>query len=314
MSDSGSRSFAQTFVRLSGVFIVLVALGFVGTRISDNLGYLSEFNVDTSLFLSVVVWSVFYALVSLALSFAWFALLNSLGGPSLNFWNCHRIYARSQIAKYIPGNIFHLGGRHALGAQKGLDHSALFAAAILEAGGVVLSASIITLAALSLGPENLWGYSSDYYLCGLLLALIAPIVLVCIAPRLKLLRKIRLFDAKPALVMRQLFTVLVLYILFFVLSGSIIIGIDCYIRGVDGMQDWAVVVVVYAISWVAGFVTPGASAGIGVREAVIVAWLGGVVGEGHGLFIALIFRIVTVLGDVFLFASSFIVGKRESVI
>lgn len=300
-------------MRLCGVIVVLVALWFVGSKIYDNLSYLAEFNVDTSLVLNIVVWAIFYALVSFALSLAWFILLNQFGGSSLNIWACHKIYARSQLAKYIPGNVFHLGSRHALGAVAGLNHSTLFAAAFFEAAGIVISASLITFASLTINPINLWGYSPDYYLLGLVLTCIAPFVLFFVVTRIGIFKRIQFLDVKLTAMVRRLFPAFVCYLVFLILSGLIILWMDCYVRGFNGLQGWLVIVVVYAISWVAGFVTPGASAGIGVREAIMVAWLGGVVGEGHALFIALIFRIVTVLGDVLFFSSSFIVGKRGGV-
>ena len=63
----------------------------------------------------------------------------------------------------------------------------------------------------------------------------------------------------------------------------------------------------YVIAWLAGLVTPGAPAGIGVREAVLLFLLGNVLPHADLLLAVLIGRMVTVFGDTIYFAiSSFI--------
>jgi hypothetical protein len=52
-----------------------------------------------------------------------------------------------------------------------------------------------------------------------------------------------------------------------------------------------------ALAWVAGFVVPGASAGIGVREAVLILALNGALGAEASTAVALMLRVVTTIGD-----------------
>ena len=52
-----------------------------------------------------------------------------------------------------------------------------------------------------------------------------------------------------------------------------------------------------ALAWLAGFLTPGAPAGLGVRESVLLIILAPAAGEASILALAALFRIVTVLGD-----------------
>ena len=52
-----------------------------------------------------------------------------------------------------------------------------------------------------------------------------------------------------------------------------------------------------ALAWLVGFVTPGSSAGIGVREAVLIAALEGSLGAPASGLIALALRLVTIAGD-----------------
>ena len=59
---------------------------------------------------------------------------------------------------------------------------------------------------------------------------------------------------------------------------------------------------VFAAAWVAGFVTPGAPAGLGVREAVLAGGLRPIYGPEVALALPLLFRMVTVTGDGVAFA------------
>ena len=53
-----------------------------------------------------------------------------------------------------------------------------------------------------------------------------------------------------------------------------------------------------AVSWTLGFLTPGAPSGIGVREAVLVFLLSPLVGSAEAIILSILFRLVTVGGDV----------------
>ena len=61
--------------------------------------------------------------------------------------------------------------------------------------------------------------------------------------------------------------------------------------------DTAAVAATLAGAWVVGFVIPGASAGIGVREAAVILLLSPALGAGNAAVIAAIYRLVTAGGD-----------------
>lgn len=63
----------------------------------------------------------------------------------------------------------------------------------------------------------------------------------------------------------------------------------------------AVAGAVFLVSWLVGFVVPGAPGGIGIREATIVLLLGPVVGEADALAFSFLMRVIAVLGDAVLF-------------
>ena len=66
-----------------------------------------------------------------------------------------------------------------------------------------------------------------------------------------------------------------------------------------------------ALAWMAGFVTPGAPAGLGVREAVLLALLERLLTPQQALLVVVLWRVVTTLGDVVFFGIGLWAGRRR---
>ncbi len=67
----------------------------------------------------------------------------------------------------------------------------------------------------------------------------------------------------------------------------------------------------YVLAWLVGFLTPGAPAGLGVRELALLFLLKGIVNEADLLFAAVLWRGITVGGDVLFFGlGSFVRSKQ----
>jgi uncharacterized membrane protein YbhN (UPF0104 family) len=69
----------------------------------------------------------------------------------------------------------------------------------------------------------------------------------------------------------------------------------------------------FASSWILGFVAPGAPAGLGIREAILSAWLSGALPAEQVVLLVVVLRIATTLGDLFSLAwGSIAAGRRGS--
>ncbi|QSX36832.1 lysylphosphatidylglycerol synthase domain-containing protein [Shewanella sedimentimangrovi] len=67
----------------------------------------------------------------------------------------------------------------------------------------------------------------------------------------------------------------------------------------------------FALAWVAGFVTPGAPAGLGIRETIMVTLLEPAYGPGAALSLALLLRLITSLGDALAFLAGLWLNRRQ---
>ena len=109
--------------------------------------------------------------------------------------------------------------------------------------------------------------------------------------------------------LRTLALCFVLYCTNFLICGWIL---NLLARQVFGAPEDQLLIStgVFAVAWVIGFVTLISPGGLGVREAVLLAGLTPAYGAGTALGIAILYRLVTSLGDGIGFVAGFIAEKR----
>lgn len=295
--------------RVLGVVVVIAACIFVVDRIVSAPVWAVVKAGRDGLALSVAAGAVAYALSAFLLAAGWLVLLRACGAGDVPVGPGISIYGRSQLAKYIPGNVFHFVGRHVMGRRQGFGHGEMLWAAFLEVVGLILAAGALALpgALFWLGPDAARFLWAIVVAAGFLLA--APWALSRVLPRLAAARGLAVHVLTARDVLRRIMPAYLLYLAFFIVSGCIAWGIAAALDEIP-LSALPLLVVAVAVAWIAGFVVPGAAAGIGVREAALIATLSGVLGDANAAVVALAFRAVTLGGDVLFFASSFAFAPR----
>lgn len=257
---------------------------------------------------------VLYALISVLLGLAWWWLGRVYGGE-LSARRGYAIWARSQWAKYLPGNAFHYVSRQVLGRRAGLSHAALVASGLLELGSLLIAALITALLGLGSG-------STDWLPRTLPWAMALMVVVLCSWPVLDaMLRRWpktagRMADLPP-LSLRRTWTLLapaiVFHLLFFLATGGLLYALL--------HAGWETVPIagerllsLFAIAWLAGTVTVGAPAGVGVREAVLSLELAPLIGAPEASLLALALRLVTTGGDGVSALLGWLLASRETAV
>ncbi len=161
--------------RWLGWLVVAGALAFVAERLWQGEVWTLARAQLAPLLAAVLAGALIYGVASLLLSAAWRQLLagEPQAGPPLGY---HAVYGRTQIAKYLPGNVFHFVGRQVLGRTLGHSQRALALASVLEA---VLLAALAAVLAAPLAGRWLGGWALLLPLAGA-----AALVLACAAARL----------------------------------------------------------------------------------------------------------------------------------
>jgi hypothetical protein len=223
---------------------------------------------------------------------AWRVLLAGLGSP-LPARPAARILFVGQLGKYLPGSVWPVLAQMELGHAYHVPRHRSASASVLT---MLMSLLTGLLAALVTLP---WAAGATPYRWAFA---IAPVLLVCLHPRLlnALLGWLLRLARRPALELP--------------LTGRVVAAALAWSLGawvLYGLQIWLLVVRLgappgraallavggYAFAWSAGFLIVIAPAGAGVRDVLLVAVLGPVLGVGSATAVALMSRVLTTVGD-----------------
>ena len=295
------RQKAIPLIKTISVLIIIIALLFVGRKIwlaSDQLLLHAD---KPKLVVIVILFGLFYIINDILLAYIWKRLLSWFGDTQVSLKTCLGIYGRTQIAKYIPGNFLHLPNRHMTGWQSGLSHPAQIGAATYEISGLLVTSGILAVIGLFKlnDPETfLMPETTILVIITFSIVLITFSSLYIVQFFLPRIQGINIPSRTWAEILKVLLPTWMLYFGFFGITGLIIYGIIGALTGKwFDISPW-IVFSASGTAWVLGFITPGAPAGAGVREAILILILSKFTGEATSISIALILRMITILGDV----------------
>lgn len=286
-------------LRIAAYGLVGLAFIYIGRALWVYRTWLLDWQASILDLVLIVVSILVYGLSGLLLSSAWCKLNQVCGQGSFSCRQCIAIYGTAQIAKYVPGNVFHFIGRHAAGIRAGISHAILACSASLEMLVLLFSAGLLALSGLLVPEVGLLALLPFPLWLVIGIVVIGFIAIVFLMP-------VAMHRFLPAAVagwasVRMLVPVVTRHLLFFMVSGLLMAVL---VFAVVGSLQWTTFILAmssYPVSWLAGYVIPGASAGIGVREAVIVLILSTVVLAEEATLIAVLMRVVTLSGDLFFY-------------
>ncbi|WP_072282945.1 lysylphosphatidylglycerol synthase domain-containing protein [Syntrophotalea acetylenivorans] len=214
------------------------------------------------------------------------------------------IFATSQFAKYLPGNFTHHIGRVAIASSYGLKISRVLYTMVLEFYLTLISSFILSIISLRIIDNPSLSIIPLYIPKFVKLIILSSIIFISIFSCIWIFRgKLALpFKSMPEI--QTLSThKKVLYlknILLYILSFfSIGIVINILAVGIFNAPQINVCFLtsIFSIAWLSGFVTPGAPAGFGVRETVLVTLLEPFYGPGIAIGVSAFLRIITTSSD-----------------
>ncbi|HWK65510.1 MAG TPA: hypothetical protein VNS34_11245 [Rhizobiaceae bacterium] len=279
----------RRFYHLGGALITLASIGFVVLAIAKSYGNLPETIYSGEFVGLIVCLGLAYAGINQFLGAAWYSLLFGFGRGDLDLPRALAIFNRTQIYKYLPGNVFHMVGRYAMANKAGAPHTALSLAQMGELALVLLAAlTVAGLFSKSVLVASLGHYGlSDPIYVGLLPLAVAVAGFV--------IWKVGLVPADLRAVL-SLLAAIGLYLLFIISNAFVAVIVAKWI-GSEGLSV-AQIIAAASTAWLVGFVVPGAPGGLGVREAVTIAGLTALgLPTATATAVAVGHRIVTISGD-----------------
>ena len=281
-----------------------------------KLGFDFDSITDIKTFVVIVIFGVTVKIFSVILAgSAWSDWLKLFAvNKNFNRKEAIKAYSKANIGKYLPGNVMHYVERNLFATGLGLSQKRIALGSAAEIVGQLLSAFIMgfimAYAYFLRAVNEIFKGKNVIYIVVIFVLLV--IAFICMAVfRKKIMNFVREFGAKAFV--KTFFVTLIKYILSLWLLGFIMVVLYGYMGGHINSVNFKIIIAGYIIAWVLGFVTPGASGGIGVRELVIILLLKEVVGEELILTLSVIHRLITIVGDFLLyFAVIFTIGKGEA--
>lgn len=279
----------------------LAALGFIVYRFI-------KMDVDWSLITSSSkIWGagtvvILLYLVSVFITAAFFTFtLMKISGAKVPFREIISVYITSNLFKYLPGNVLHYVGRNSLGAAHGIPHKDIAFTSLFEAMGNVLFvglASILIgfpffrqLASAAFGENHFW-VIGGVFIC--FIGIITLIILFHISNRFRGL-VVRLFSKET----KQIWFIgIVVFCFNYIVNGFSYYLILTTLINTGAEIAFLSVLAIYNLAWLAGFVTPGAPGGIGIKEFVLILFLGSMVGNSVLMISVVLHRMMLILTDV----------------
>ena len=232
----------------------------------------------------------------------WLSLLSN--GVKFKRYDAIKAYTKANIGKYLPGNVMHYVERNLFASGLGISQKSVALSSVAEIICQLASALIMSLFMAHnyfiRAVAHIFGETKAVYI------IISAAGTAIFAVLFLLRKKAKLFfeSIDMQTLAKTLAITLIKYIITLWLFGIIMVILYCYMGGTPDISTANLIISGYVIAWVLGFVTPGASGGIGVRELIIILLLSPIMGEELTVTLSVIHRLITVVGD---FISYFIV-------
>lgn len=280
LGEDDGVPFQQMLVRFKPFLRWLIlgaTLYFIGTALHQHWDEVSQLRITASGWGYLAMSLGITLLAHIWTGWVWSWILQELGQPANGIWGI-LVYLKTNIAKYLPGNVWHLYGRILAAKQAGFPIEAATLSVLLEP---LLMAAAALIIALTNANRNQWAQ----LLClGIVMLAIHPRVL---NPLLKLASRLKGQSSSqassqasgdispaaiPAQVRRYPLRPLLGEIGFVGLRGS---GFLLALQALMPLQlsQIPMILSAFSIAWVLGLVVPGAPGGIGVFEATAIALL-----------------------------------------
>lgn len=279
LANAVTRMLGERWARILGLGLSAALVLLICRTLYLERARLAQVEIDRAFILAGTLSVVVVVMGNLLGSIAgWLLLRNHASTITLPF--SIAVNGLAQMAKYLPGNVLHLVGRFFLIKQH-TDAKVAFFFSIYE----VL---LLCLSGCSLGLLYVhYMQPDDWSLPALALLSLAGLATgIFVLHRTKLLR----------VPVTDLSLIVLLYLLSYLCYGqafSVLFSLVFDLHSAGGL----LCSVLFALAFIVGYVTPGASGGLGVREFAFMVLAQPLMDSTVAVAVVVLFRVFSVAGD-----------------
>lgn len=284
-----NRDKIKKIVYFLGKSLGVLGLIFVFYKLSQEYT-LSSFLSQLSLFANTIPLLIMLNFVSTLLGiYAWHIMLLHYAKEPFPYKTSYYYFAKTEISKYLPGNIFHFVGRQVLASKLGITQ--------MEMAKISILFSFLLMVATVISSTVFAFLASDIPLYILMLMGLSCVIIIVITvylyPSLPMKKKVRMN----------------LFLSLSVALQGVMLGIIVMLQSSHFSAGlFFESVSIYIISWLIGFITPGASGGLGIREGTFIAIAAFVhldIASEIIIFSVLLVRFINIIIDIAMYLSTF---------
>lgn len=268
-------------------------------------------------FFYVFLFSIAFVVSVCIGAYGWGLILQFINGSHIDYHITMPVYTKANVAKYLPGNVMHYASRNVLGNKLGWKHGNILLSSILEVILIFLSAAIFSaifahqafIDVVKKAYDALNKKGLGILIPILIILLVGIIIYILTKP--KYAEKIKRYFTFDFL--KLFLKTFFIYTATFIIMGAILIGIYKGVLGYEmTLKNAMTIFTASVLSWFAGFITPGAPGGLGVKESIMILMLSPAYGREATLMAALIHRLASIIGDLLAFVVGIVVDKRKN--
>lgn len=295
----------KKYLKVVGNILTILALLVIVKR-------LWEMNIDYTILIEQkhMVWLilliVMYAIYLELIPFSWREIIKIITHNKISFLDLQKVFCKSNMLKYLPGNIFQYVGRNEIAILYKLEHKKIAFSTVLDILANVLGVFLVSCICYSRG--FLIGINSISLKFNWEFGVVFVIlIIVCLYFAWK---KRNVFWPQIQNICTGSNIRKYIGCIFYYMFGAVYTGL-IYIFVITKILETSIatnkiyiVIGAFLLSWLFGFITPGAPGGIGIRETVITALLSTQMQENIVLLAIVIYRIINIFGDCLAYVSS----------
>lgn len=287
----------KKIVHWLGKILMLLSMAFIAQRLWEYHDDVQIICTPKSI-LQMVMCSVLYAAVVYTCPLLYRYALYITANKKINYPKVAYIYCKSNILKYLPGNFMQYVGRNEITVSEDISQGEAALATLLEILATILSTIIMSVTfsgAYTMEWVSRFASSNRIWVTAVILIICLIMVLLLCKYREKILSPIYKILHKDNI---RRFAVITVISAIIMLANSIIYFYVLYTLGIrmEPRYYWTGIGL-YSLSFVLGYITPGVPGGIGIRETILVYFFSAFINESEILAGSVIFRIISVIGD-----------------